>query len=185
MRVEICRPRGQTVVVDLGQALQVFEKYQNYLTLGSTWNKNRLSCWRDLAELDAHTGAFLSVEFCDPEKFRQRVEGTLENYQFRKKHQRTCKINDQLSQQVGLDHNSKFDLQPDRFNDYARNISIRMSVGSYAVNEFAQEFEQLVKRYQAPQPKRGAKITKKQKKSGWARPSAKEIIERYLNKIKP
>lgn len=130
MNIEIQRPRGSTVIVDLGQFRKVSKQYQAYLTLApGNWPKIRLDMWKQLQKLEQKTDSTVSINYADPREMECQLRSQLETQHSRRNRTRKdfiSVLDDQIMAALG---------KPNQEPKYRNTILHRLGAGNKNVNE--------------------------------------------------
>lgn len=184
MNIEITRPRGQSVIVTLGQAQEVLEKYQSMMTLGFKWSKCRIACWKDFEALEQQKNWEVCFDFSEPRLMQHDIKESIQ----RQVEQRRRKRHENYVKQVNALAGFKELTQVNHLNIYntspnyrgreivptvGRIVKVKLQMSPYDVTNFARDMQVLIKKYSRTQVKRG-----------WSPHTPAEVAERYLKRIK-
>ena len=184
MIIEITRPRGQSVTVELGQAIKVIEKYQAMMTLGFKWSKCRIACWKDLQALEQQKNWEVGFEFGEPRLMQNDIKEIIQRRVEQRRRTRHENYVKQINALAGLkeltqvNHLNIYNTSPqyrgrEIVPTVGRIVKVKLQMSPYDVSNFAREMQALVKKYSRTQVKRG-----------WTPSAPAEVAERYLKRIK-
>lgn len=180
MNINIVRPRGKSVIVELGAAIEVIKKYQAAMTLGYNWSKSRISCWKEFEQLRVDPTPAKSdfeVEFDQPAALYNAIGLKIQRWVEHRRYLKTAQYNQNIQNIIGAETQIK--TLPESYRNGTRQpnvgrcVKIELLMSPYDVTNFAREMAALVKKYNRNTVRRG-----------WAPKTPQEITQRYLAKYK-
>jgi hypothetical protein len=151
------------------------------LTLGFTWPKSRISCWKALEELALEPVPAqydFDVDFKEPAAMWNDIGLTIESIVQRRRYIKDNKHHQNIRNILGTNQ-MQITTQRDVWRNGAwsktvgRQVKVELLMSPYDMTNFAREMSALVKKYDRNKVRRG-----------WAPKTPPEIAQRYLNKYK-